>query len=396
MATNSNLVTFPSAARGAPAGRRLIPGRLRDARMAKRLNQAELGAAIGKTRQVISAYEMGEKAPEATTLASIAAVLSQPVSYFIVPDREGFGAFGPRFFRALGPDTKRRNLMCEAFANWEVQVARYVDDLVNYPPVSLPAVTPADPAGVYEEEEIEDAATHCRKLWGLGYGPISNVLSLVEGKGVITVRLRMEGERIEAFSFWNGPRPFVFLASEKDSAARARFDVAHEIGHLVLHRGVGQEDIEDPKTLRRIEAEANRFASALLLPQQSFPNEVFTTRLDAFVELKKRWKVSIQSMVHRCKDLGIFDEYQITNLYKQISARKWRTKEPLDDPELYPIEQPKLLRKAVDMVFTAGRKRPEDLRVEIALAPKIIETLCNLDEGALATREPEPLQPSLR
>lgn len=396
MDTSSNIVSFRNAARGGSAGRRLIPGRLRDARIAKRLNQAELGAAIGKTRQLISAYEMGEKAPEAGTLADISAILDQPIAYFTVPDREGFGAFGPRFFRALGPETKRRNMMCEAYANWEVQIARYVDDLVNYPPVSLPVVTPADPAGIYEEEEIEDAAAECRKLWGLGHGPISNVLALVEGKGVIAARLRMTGERIEAFSFWNGSRAFVFLASEKDSAARARFDVAHEIGHLVLHRGVGQEDIEDPKTLRRIEAEANRFAGALLLPQQSFPNEVFTTRLDAFVELKKRWKVAIQAMVHRCKDLGIFDEDQITNLYKQISARKWRTKEPLDDPELYPLEQPKLLKKAVEMVFAARRKRPDDLRVEIALAPKVIETLCNLDEGTLAAQEPEPLQPSLK
>jgi len=134
----------------------------------------------------------------------------------------------------------------------------------------------------------------------------------------------------------------------------------------------------------------------LLLPRQSFPNEVFTTRLDAFVELKARWKVAIQAMVYRCKDLGIFDEYQITNLYKQISARRWRTKEPLDDPERHPIEQPRLLRKAVEMVFAAERKRPEDFRAEIALAARVIEALCNLDDGALATEEPVPLQPSLR
>jgi Zn-dependent peptidase ImmA (M78 family)/transcriptional regulator with XRE-family HTH domain len=396
MGSNNNIIQISSAGRAAPIGRRLIPGRLKDARIAKRLNQAELGQAIGKTRQLISAYEMGEKTPEAITLADIASVLDQPVAYFTVPDRESFGVFGPKFFRALGPETKRRNLMCDAYAGWQVQIARYVDDLVNYPPVSLPVTSPADPLGVYDEDEIEQAATECRKLWGLGYGPISNILALAEGKGIITARLRMEGERVEAFSFWNGARAFIFLASEKESAARARFDVAHEIGHLVLHRGVGQEDIEDPKILRRIEAEANRFAGALLLPHQSFPNEVFTTRLDAFVELKARWKVAIQAMVYRCKDLGIFDEYQITNLYKQISARKWRTKEPLDDPERHPIEQPRLLRKAVEMVFAARRKGPEDFRAEIALAPRVIEALCNLDDGTLTMIEPVPLQPSLR
>jgi Zn-dependent peptidase ImmA (M78 family)/DNA-binding XRE family transcriptional regulator len=396
MTSNNNVLSFPGAARGTSAGRRLIPGRLRDARLAKRLNQAELGAAIGKTRQAVSAYEMGEKAPEATTLAAIAATLEQPIAYFTAPDRDGFGPFGPRFFRASGPETKRRNLMCDAYAGWEVQIARYLADLVNYPPVILPCVTPADAGGAYSEEEIEEAADECRKVWGLGYGPLSNVLALVEGKGVIAARLRLEGERIEAFSYWNGLRPFIFLASEKESAARARFDVAHEIGHLVLHRGVGQEDIEEPKALKRIETEANRFAGALLLPRQSFPNEVFTTRLDAFVGLKARWKVAIQAMIYRCKNLGIFDEYQITNLYKQISARKWRTKEPLDDPSSYPLEQPCLLKRAVEMIFSAGRKKPEDLWVDLALAPRVIETLCNLDEGSLSTAEPTLLEPTLK
>ena len=44
-------------------------------------------------------------------------------------------------------------------------------------------------------------------------------------------------------------------------------------------------------------------------------------------------KVSMQAMVFRCKTLGIFDEQQITNLNKQISYKKWRTREPMDGPE---------------------------------------------------------------
>jgi len=101
-------------------------------------------------------------------------------------------------------------------------------------------------------------------------------------------------------------------------------------------------------------------------------------------------------MVYRCKDLGIFDEYQITNLYKQISARKWRTKEPLDDPERYPLEQPKLLRRALEMILAAGKKRPADLLVDLTLSPRVIETLCNLDEGALSMAEPTLSGPSLK
>lgn len=398
MASKSDNVVAFSSLQGRSAGtfRRLVPARLKNARVAKKLNQAELGEAIGKTRQAVSSYESGEKAPEATTLADIAWVLGQPLAHFTTPDLESFGEFGTRFFRASGPETKRRNLMCDAYANWQVQVARYIDSLVNYAPVVLPETSPRDLAAGYSEEEIEETAKECRKTWGLGYGPISNMLSLAESKGIISAKIPLEGERIDAFSFWNGPRPFIFLASEKESAARARFDVAHEIGHLVLHKGVGQEEIEDPKALKRLEAEANRFAGALLLPRESFPNEVFTTRLEAFVELKKRWKVAVQAMVYRCKDLGIFDEYQITNLYKQISARKWRTKEPLDDPTLFPIEQPKTLRRATEMVIASGRKAPQDLVAEIALAPSVLEGLCNLPPGIFVGAEPIYMEPTLK
>ena len=398
MAATDNVVGFPNAVRVTSRGRRLIPARLRAARIAKRMNQAELGAALGKTRQIISAYEQGEKAPEGATMMAIAELLAQPLAYFTTPEQEGFGPFGPRFYRAIGPETKRRNLMCDVYADWQVQIARYVSDLINYPALVLPSLAPERAEEGYKEDEIEEAAAACRHLWGLGHGPLANVLSLAESKGIITARLVMEGEKVEAFSFWNGSRAFIFLASQKESAVRARFDVAHEIGHLVLHRGVGPEDIADPKILKRIESEANRFAGALLLPRESFPGEVFTTRLDAFVDLKARWKVAIQAMVYRCKDLGIFDEFQITNLYKQISARKWRTKEPLDDPNILPVEQPKMLRSAMEMLISVGRKGVADIRAELPLSADVVEALCNLDAGRLAlpTNEPITLGPILK
>ena len=105
------------------------------------------------------------------------------------------------------------------------------------------------------------AAELCRIEWGLGTGPLSNVVGLLESKGVAVCRYEFAEEQIEAFSFWNGPRPFIFLSSDKNSAARARFDAAHELGHLILHRWIGSEEIEDPKVLKEVEREANRFVA---------------------------------------------------------------------------------------------------------------------------------------
>ena len=63
MTNNDNVLQFPPAARDENQGRRLIPARLLDARLAKRLNQTELAAQIGVSRQAVSSYELGEKLP---------------------------------------------------------------------------------------------------------------------------------------------------------------------------------------------------------------------------------------------------------------------------------------------------------------------------------------------
>ena len=384
-----NVLTFPSKF----PHRGLVPARLKDARIAASLNQTELATAVDVSRQAISAFEAGEKNPEPATMQRIADVLNQPISFFSSQDADTFGEFGTRYFRAFGADTKRRNLMSDVLSKWFVQVARYLFDLVSFPDSNLPNASPRN-GNRYADEEIEEIAEECRRKWGLGTGPISNVIGLLENNGVVVCRYEMTGQKVEAFSFWNGPRPFVFLSSEKQSAVRARFDAAHELGHLVLHRWLGSEEIEDPKALKLIEAEANRFAGALLLPRVSFPNEVYSPRLDAFVDLKRRWKVAISAMVYRCKNLGIFDDVQVTNLYKQISFRKWRTSEPLDDQIKF--EEPKLLRKAIEIIVQSERKMRDEIASDLRISRRFIAAFCGLPPEYFEQRSSSEFVPMLK
>ena len=247
---NENVIRFPNAAL---PKRRLVVSRLKDARLAACLNQSELAAAVGVTRQAVSAYEQGEKSPDHETMTRIAEALKQPVSYFASEDRPVFGEYSSIFFRTVGPATKRRNMACTVLSKWFTQVTTYIDQLVNFPVVQIPTVSPAAENGRYEAEEIETAAEECRKSWSLGFGPISNMVSLLEVNGITVCRCGVDRDSVEAFSFWNGNRPFVVLASEKKSAVRSRYDAAHELGHLVLHRWVGADELEDPKTLKVIE-----------------------------------------------------------------------------------------------------------------------------------------------
>jgi Zn-dependent peptidase ImmA (M78 family)/transcriptional regulator with XRE-family HTH domain len=394
---SSNIVSFPVAVREENSGRRLIPSRLLEARLAKRLNQTELSALIGVSRQAISSYEIGGKTPEPTTMRALAEALGQPISFFTQEAIPAFGEFSANFFRKTGSDTKRRNMACEVLARWLSQAAYVFNDVANYPSVDLPSFEPQSATSShYETEEIELIAEKVRDHFGLGLGPISNVVRLLETKGILIARVQITGESIEAFSYWSGQRPFIFLASEKDSGARARFDVAHELGHLVLHRWVGADDLEDKNRLKEIESEADRFAGAFLLPRRSFPNEVYSPRLMAFVDLKMRWKVSIGAMIYRCKNLGLFDEQQVTNLYKQISFKKWRTKEPLDGPNGLPIEQPLLLRRIAELVVESGRLQKDEIMTSLSFSPEMIEQLVGLPDGYFASDQIKDFEPTLK
>ncbi|MBO9135521.1 ImmA/IrrE family metallo-endopeptidase [Rhizobium sp. B230/85] len=374
MATTDNILAFPRAAQSEQIGRLLIPERLTEARLAARITQTELAERVGVSRQAVSSYEAGSKNPEPSVMITIASILNQPIIFFTKERRSDFGKHSANFFRKTGADTKRRNQACDVYARWLSSVAHAFNNIANYPSVDIPSFEPRDSA--YSEEEIEECAEKVRQHFGLGLGPISNVLRLLESKGVIISRCRMDGETVEAFSFWSGSRPFIFLASTKESAARARFDAAHELAHLCLHRWVGSEEIDDPLRLKEIEREADRFAGAFLLPGKSFPNEVYSARAESFIDLKARWKVSIQAMVYRAKDLGLFDDRQVTNIYKQISFKKWRTTEPLDKgPRAISFEEPLLLKRVTELVLESGRYSIDSFKSDVALSDRDLERL---------------------
>lgn len=364
---------------------RLLPERLKEARDSKEMTMEELGGAVGVTRQAISLYESGEREPDSETLMKIVGVLGQPLSFFTTPRPPKLGVRSTMFFRSFKSKTKRTNRRCEVLSEWFTQTAAYLSDYVNFPKVDFPEIAPPKSGSEYTWEEIRSAATSCRQQWGLGNGPISNVVLLFESKGGIVARSEFGVDTVSAFSFWEGGRPFIFLGSDRGSACRSRFDAAHELGHLLLHRGISVEELES--RLDMIEKEADRFASAFLLPHETYPLEVFSTRLGAFVELKKRWKVSIAAQIYRCSELDILSDEQTLSLRKQLSMKHWRKREPLDDT--IPPERPKVLNKSLELLLSGKVQGRNEILSGIRLSKETVEALL----GAVLPANDDPPDP---
>src|SRR5690606_28471233 len=146
-------------------------------------------------------------------------------------------------------------------------------EYVDYPEVNLPVRDFRDPEQI-SNADIESAAKECRKLWQLGSAPIQDLALAAEGAGIIMVREETEITAIEGLSSWSEllGRPIVFLSADKANGFRSRFDLAHEIGHLILHKHTPRAENRD--RYNQMEKQAHRFAGALLLPAEAFANEV--------------------------------------------------------------------------------------------------------------------------
>jgi len=359
--------------------RRFRPERLTEAREARDLTKTALADLIGRNNAAsITHYEKGRHEPPADVLGDMAKALGVPVGFFFEPPRRTLR--GPTFFRSMAAATKRARTRASRRIDWAWDVLRFVEDLVDIAPVDIPP-PPDKPWESLTREDVERAAAGLRRHWGLGDGPIPNVVWLVERYGCVVVRDAIGSKHLDAHASWCGPRPIIILNSDKKSAVRSRFDCAHELGHLILHRDVPESIIRSSTYLKQIEKQANAFASAFLMPAETFAQEMGAVTLEAMLALKPRWRVSVAAQLKRCQALRLVSPSRATSLWKARSARGWTKQEPFDD-ELFP-EHPRTFERAFGMISDHGLASRDAVLAATQLPARDIERLAGLGDGFL-------------
>jgi len=347
--------------------------RLTNAREARGMTRASLADIINVSRAAISQYEKGQKNPSSEILKKIADKLNFPMHFFLRDTSAE--RYKPVFFRSMSAATKTARLRAAHRYDWLLEIVRYLREFVTLPEVNFPSFDlPPDPI-LIKDEKIEDIANEVRRHWNLSFGPISNITWLMENNGAIVVRYLLGARTLDAFSNWSfddTKRPYFILSEDKVSAVRSRFDAAHEMGHMILHYNVDENRLRNTTTFKLVESQANYFASAFLLPEQTFSQEVsFAPNLEMLVALKSRWQVSIAAMVKRLRHLRLISREREQQLFINISRRRWRTREPLDD-ELE-IETPSVLRKIFDMLVAKKLIDQQGLTMNLGLYIEDIE-----------------------
>jgi len=320
--------------------------RLSLARRLAGVRKNELATEIGKSAAAIGAWELGNKRPTSDSIAALSLALGVEPSFFLGGIPSNMRSGSAPHFRSLRSTSQSARDQAEAYAEIVSDTCWAFERHVEFPEVDVPVI----PVGMNSsDEEPKLAANTIRDAWGLGLDPIKHAIRTLENHGVLIVFGPIEGARtIDAYSVNNKLRPIVVLNPSKHDYYRQRFDVVHELGHLVMH-------IDSEPGSRIVESQAHRFAAEFLMPAQVFsdllPCSIDSGGWKVLKELKETWGVSVQALLMRARDLGTINDGAYRNATIMLNKWGWRRSEP---GAVTILEQPSLLPSAVEQLIEAG------------------------------------------
>jgi Zn-dependent peptidase ImmA (M78 family)/DNA-binding XRE family transcriptional regulator len=290
------------------------PARLSIARKRRMLNKKRFADLARIAHHTVIRCENGTSEPTPEHINDFARVLSFPTEFFHGGDIEEPESASFRSQVGMSAAIRAAALAAGAIG---FLVSDWIEERFDLPSIRVPDLHLYDP---------EDAARVLREEWMLGEKPISNMIHLLESKGIRVFSLAENTVKVNAYSLWRKGRPYIFLTTLK-SAESSRLDAAHELAHLALHQDGGC-------TGREAEDQAHRFAAAFLMPRADMlamlPRVEY---LDDIIRAKSRWRVSVAALNYRIHKLGLTSDWRYRDLCIQLATRGFNKNEP------FPIER---------------------------------------------------------
>lgn len=353
------------------------PKRLELARqMYDGLTRTGLAAILGVAPSTVKKWEDGTHSPQGETLIKLSEALGIPEHWFLrkAPD------FGDPVYlnrakkRVLKSACERSNAMLKNLA----EVCQISEEWVDLPTLDLPEPLSRNESLNLDNGKIQQISEDLRKRWGLGKAPISNLTKRIEKAGIVVTRFDIGYDNMDGTSTWINDRPYIFVAADKNNYFRSRFDLAHELAHIVLHKNLTEKD--KVELFDKLEEQAHFMASCILFPLDIFSIEVSRITLESLTVLKKRWGISIAAMLYKAGQLELISSDTKDRLWRSYRYRGYTKGEPLDssiDPE-----QPTLLLNTIKLLLEQGGFEKSNIIDKFGLA-KHLELLSGLPKGFL-------------
>lgn len=294
------------------------------------MSQGDLSRVSDVSQAQISKLEGGLIDLQEGVVESLAEALHFPTSFFFQHDRVyGLPISVHPMYRKKASVAQRKLHRLEAELNIrQMHIRRLLKAAEFEGELVLPRLDIDEYGG-----DAKGVAELVRRTWLLPSGPLENLVDCVERAGCIVVHCDFSGLFVDGITIHQIPDlpPCIFL-NQDQPADRQRFTLAHELGHIVMHRV--------PTPL--MEDEANAFASALLLPASEIrPYVSGRLTLQRLASLKPMWRTSMGALLYCARTSGAITANQSQYLWRQMSAAGYRRREP---PELdFVQEEPKVL-----------------------------------------------------
>lgn len=281
---------------------------LKRIRLLKNLSLKEAGNLLNMSATAISKYEKGEILPDSQKVIAFANAYGvkaiELLKTYKVPEMK-FTSFRKKK-RLTGQNLELLKEIIQKDVSKYLEVIELNNietnniSLKKYPCNTL--------------EDAENAAFNFRNDINISNKqPIVDLIQILENLGIVIIQIKNTDNRFKDFDGLSeivSNIPTIILPDNMKDGARQRFTIAHELGHLILN--IKDKKVDEEKL-------CNRFASALLMPNEAVKNEFGKSRGNiSFFELtafKKEYKVSYAAIIYRLKDLNIISEY----LYKRLS-----------------------------------------------------------------------------
>lgn len=324
------------------------------------MSQADIESETSISQAAISKIEQGLKEPSDDQIERLANALKCKKSFFFQRERE----YGPPI--SAHPMYRKKasvgqKVLDKVIAELSVRLghARTLLQTVDFEPeLQIPQYDADDYIN-----RIDEVAAMVRRAWYVPNGPIRNLLEYIERAGILVVLSEMESAKIDGVSYQVPGLPPVIFLNKNMPGDRQRFSLAHELGHIILHRFPSPE----------MEQQADEFAAALLMPEEDIASELNGMTLKTAAQLKPYWRVSMGALIVRAKTLGKIDQGSYSWLWRQMAIQGYRTREPISLD--FPPENPTLIDALFDNLTRNLEYSPDDLESVLHLA---YSELCDL------------------
>ena len=306
------------------------------------MSRKELGDRLSITEQAIGQYENSEVTPEMKNILKLSDVFKVKSQFFLTkPFIDEVTPEKAIAYRSTDRDSRKRAREGVAQINFADSIIRYCESFFNLQPSLLKKIVENEKKIELKIQDdrnkvIEKSAEMTREV--LKVQDNKDLLFCVENAGAYVIEKNLS-LNAGAYSVWTRNKdeslrsPFIILGTQNKSAVRRIFDIAHELGHLVLHPNVDFDSLEK-NDFRNFEQEANTFASCLLLPKKVMPKIMSTVKRfsvpDDYIPIKEHYWVSLVTIEYRAFKLGLISKEDNKHFFANRYRKKYTKIEPLD------------------------------------------------------------------